>query len=205
MLQDTRRILFHDCGDRVAQLLLLAITGSKNSDIPPQQVLLVNTHLLFPHNEFSSKIRMREMTKILGFVESYRQVEMCSDVCGRADVRVPVILAGDFNGTFSLSLLNYLLTHVSQFFNMHIIFTPIIPPQGPQTGKCISLQDRRTLSRQWSKGGALTRKSGGSGLHTSRISRKSAQWTTFSTSIPTNKPWNDCRRYRTGPTSSFER
>ena len=101
-LQDTRNIFFHDCGDRVAQLLLLAVTSeksSKNVPIPPQQFLLVNTHLLFPHNEFSHKIRMREMTKILGFVESYRQVEMCSAVCGRADVRVPVILAGDLNGS----------------------------------------------------------------------------------------------------------
>lgn len=102
VLQDTRQICFHDCGDRVAQLLLLAVFGKdQDSDkkVPPQQLLLVNTHLLFPHNEFSSRIRLREMTKILGFVESYRQIEMCSDVCGRADVRVPVILTGDLNGT----------------------------------------------------------------------------------------------------------
>ena len=100
VLQDTRQIFFHDCGDRVAQLLLLAVTG-KDQDlkVPPQQLLLVNTHLLFPHNEFSSRIRLREMTKILGFVESYRQIEMCSTVCGRADVRVPVILTGDLNGS----------------------------------------------------------------------------------------------------------
>ena len=116
VLQDSRDIFFHDAGDRVAQLMLLAIqdpepspssssTAASNRHqqpkpkTPPQQFLVVNTHLLFPHNEFSSKIRMRETTKVLGFVESYRQREMCADVCGRSDVRVPVILTGDLNGS----------------------------------------------------------------------------------------------------------
>jgi hypothetical protein len=86
-------------------MLLLAIkpdaeTQAKSETlIPPQQLLCVNTHLLFPHNEYSTKIRVREMTKILGFLETYRQRELCMDVCGRGDVRVPVIIAGDFNGS----------------------------------------------------------------------------------------------------------
>jgi hypothetical protein len=99
VLQDSRDIFFHDAGDRVAQLLLLAIQDTKTPTAPPQQFLLVHTHLLFPHNEFSSKIRMREMTKILGFIESYRQRELCASVCGRSDVRIPVILTGDMNGS----------------------------------------------------------------------------------------------------------
>lgn len=104
VLQDTRNIFFHDAGDRVAQLLLLAIQGPT---VAPQQFLLVNTHLLFPHNTFSSRIRLREMTKILGFVESYRQRELCVDVCGRSDVRVPVIIMGDMNGDVNGRVYNY--------------------------------------------------------------------------------------------------
>lgn len=114
MVQDSREILFHDCGDRVAQMLLLAIqppescSPLKNEVIPYQQFILVNTHLLFPHNKYSSNIRLREVTKILGFVESYRQRELCSTICGRSDVRIPVILTGDFNGSPGGKVCNYL-------------------------------------------------------------------------------------------------
>lgn len=75
VIQDFQDIRFHDCGDRVAQMLLLAVKpeliqlNSNSSldvkDIPHQQFICVNTHLLFPHNEYSSNIRLREMTKIL--------------------------------------------------------------------------------------------------------------------------------------------
>ena len=53
---------------------------------PAQRFLCVNTHLLFPHNEYSTKIRLREITKILGYVEAYKQKELCTTICGRADV-----------------------------------------------------------------------------------------------------------------------
>ena len=101
VIQDTRHILFHDCGDRVAQMLLLALRPPKGSpkNTPSQQFIVVNTHLLFPHNEYSTKIRLREMAKILGFVDFYRVRELCSTICGRSDVRLPVIIAGDFNGS----------------------------------------------------------------------------------------------------------
>ena len=104
ILQDYRNILFHDCGDRIAQLMLLAIkptdsSGNTLPDIPYQQFICVNTHLLFPHNEYSTKIRLREVTKILGYIESYRQINLCTTICGRSDVRIPVVLVGDFNGS----------------------------------------------------------------------------------------------------------
>lgn len=97
VVQDYKNILFHDCGDRVAQLLLLALKTDNNG--PLQQFLVVNTHLLFPHNLYSTNIRVREMSKILDFVESYRQRELCRSICGRSDVRIPVIIAGDYNGS----------------------------------------------------------------------------------------------------------
>ena len=88
VVQDTRAILFHDCGDRVAQMLLLALRPPIGApeNTPAQQFICVNTHLLFPHNEYSTKIRLRELAKILGFVESYRMRELCSTICGRSDV-----------------------------------------------------------------------------------------------------------------------
>lgn len=95
---DNKDILFHDCGDRVAQLVLLGIkmsSSSKESETCSMKYFIcVNTHLLFPHNEYSTKIRVREMTKILDFVEAYRQTDLCQSVCGRSDVRIPVIIAG---------------------------------------------------------------------------------------------------------------
>ena len=97
-IQDSRDILFHDCGDRVALLLLLA-AKPKIQGAVPQQFIVINTHLLFPHNPYSTNIRLREATKILGFCELYRQRELCTTICNRADVRLPVIVTGDFNGS----------------------------------------------------------------------------------------------------------
>jgi hypothetical protein len=100
-------------------MLLLGITNAallKQSDLPEkgsrnvpmQQFILCNTHLLFPHNEYSSKIRLREAAKILGFVESYRQGQLCSSICGRSDVKIPVVLTGDFNGSPRGSVFKYI-------------------------------------------------------------------------------------------------
>ena len=105
-IQDYRNILFHDCGDRVAQMLLLSL-DVEGKNIPSQQFILVNTHLLFPHNEQSTKIRLREITKLLGFVESYKQRELCDSLCGRTDVKIPVIVTGDLNGDQDDSVLQY--------------------------------------------------------------------------------------------------
>ncbi|KAJ1429451.1 hypothetical protein B484DRAFT_396351 [Ochromonadaceae sp. CCMP2298] len=134
-IEDVRYILFHDVGDRVALMLLLALHPDQDQEgeqsqekqggqegvqgeqgqalsvarrkAPVQRFICVNTHLLFPHNPYSSKIRLREITKILGFVEGYRQKELCTSVCNRSDVRLPVILTGDFNGSPRGSVYRY--------------------------------------------------------------------------------------------------
>lgn len=99
IVQDTRDIVFHDCGDRVAKMLLLALP----SDVPGaplRQLIVVNTHLLFPHNIYSTQIRKREITKILGFVDSYRENELRrTGSSGDSVVKLPVIISGDFNGS----------------------------------------------------------------------------------------------------------
>lgn len=38
------------------------------------------------------------MTKLLGFVETYKQRELCDSICGRADAKTPVVVAGDLSG-----------------------------------------------------------------------------------------------------------
>lgn len=108
VLEDTRDILYHDCGDRVALMLVLSLLPKKGSSVPPQRFICVNTHLLFPHNEYSTKIRLREVTKLLGYVESYKQKELCTDICSRSDVRLPVIIAGDFNGSPQGAVFKYM-------------------------------------------------------------------------------------------------
>jgi endonuclease/exonuclease/phosphatase family metal-dependent hydrolase len=162
-IQDVQEILFHDCGDRVALMLLLGLrpsgqntpsmmppsstsiptdpssatdasssprslstdqlpptmspvnnqgpqlcTTDSSQERPLQRFICVNTHLLFPHNPYSSQIRLREITKILGFIEAYKQKDLCSTVCDRADVRLPVIIAGDFNGSPKGSVYKYI-------------------------------------------------------------------------------------------------
>ena len=97
IIQDYKEIMFHDCGDRVAQLLLIALDpradsntlphelhndenginyfgkaeGSGRTNLPYQQFICVNTHLLFPHNDHSTNIRLREITKILGYASFF--------------------------------------------------------------------------------------------------------------------------------------
>ena len=112
VVQDTRAILFHDCGDRVAQMLLLALRPpiGAPASTPAQQFICVNTHLLFPHNEYSTKIRLRELAKILGFVESYRMRELCSTICGRSDVSSSKKTAISFSDNYDMAnLLSFMV------------------------------------------------------------------------------------------------
>ena len=90
-----RNVLFNDCGDRVASLLHLRPRGADLGD-----VLVVNTHLLFPHNANSTLIRLRECFKILEYLHEYQELaaSAVAQVGGKAR-RLPVIMCGDFNGS----------------------------------------------------------------------------------------------------------
>ncbi|XP_031498680.1 uncharacterized calcium-binding protein At1g02270 [Nymphaea colorata] len=89
-----RELLFNDCGDRVAQLLhvrsVIPFWQNQNDDIQ-QEILIVNTHLLFPHNSSLSIVRLHQVYKILQYVEAYQEMYMLDPV--------PVILCGDWNGS----------------------------------------------------------------------------------------------------------
>ncbi|XXG66985.1 hypothetical protein AAC387_Pa06g0431 [Persea americana] len=89
-----RELLFNDFGDRVAQLLhvesVVTFWHSRNNNIH-NQVLIVNTHLLFPHNANLSIVRLHQVYKILQYVESYQEeLELTP---------MPIILCGDWNGS----------------------------------------------------------------------------------------------------------
>lgn len=60
-----REFLFNDCGDRVAQLLHVELSApfsqSRNSDVR-QEILIVNTHLLFPHDSSLSLVRLHQVS-----------------------------------------------------------------------------------------------------------------------------------------------
>lgn len=61
-----RELLFNDCGDRVAQLLHVELATPfaqcrNNNDIR-QEILIVNTHLLFPHDSSLCLVRLNQVT-----------------------------------------------------------------------------------------------------------------------------------------------
>lgn len=89
-----RELLFNDCGDRVAQLLhvelVAPILQCRNIDTR-QEILIVNTHLLFPHDSTLCIVRLHQVYKILQYVESYQKEYKLNPM--------PIILCGDWNGS----------------------------------------------------------------------------------------------------------
>lgn len=59
-----QEVHFNDCGDRVAQLLHVELASPvsqfRNNDIR-QEMLIVNTHLLFPHDSSLCTVRLRQV------------------------------------------------------------------------------------------------------------------------------------------------
>jgi hypothetical protein len=81
----------------------------KRQPYPPGDVLMVNTHLLFPHNTNSSLIRLRESFKILEYLHEYQE-KMGGEVVegGKKSRRLPVVMCGDFNGSIRGSVSRFL-------------------------------------------------------------------------------------------------
>ncbi|XP_073122587.1 uncharacterized calcium-binding protein At1g02270-like [Henckelia pumila] len=98
-----RELLFNDFGDRVAQLLhvelIAPFSQCRNSDIR-QEILIVNTHLLFPHNSSLCLERLRQVYKILQHVESYQRENKLNPL--------PILLCGDWNGSKRGHVYNFL-------------------------------------------------------------------------------------------------
>ncbi|KAM5555840.1 putative calcium-binding protein [Rosa sericea] len=89
-----RELHFNDFGDRVAQLLHVQLTAPfsqiQRGNLQ-QEILIVNTHLLFPHDSSLCIVRLHQVYKILQFVEAYQNENKLN--------HMPIILCGDWNGS----------------------------------------------------------------------------------------------------------
>ncbi|XAR52119.1 hypothetical protein NMG60_11020028 [Bertholletia excelsa] len=93
---NNRELLFNDIGDRVAQLLHVELVAPFSQCLTPsnsirQEILVVNTHLLFPHDSTLSLVRLNQVYKILQYVETYQKENKLGSL--------PIILCGDWNGS----------------------------------------------------------------------------------------------------------
>ncbi|KAE9605781.1 putative endonuclease/exonuclease/phosphatase, EF-hand domain pair [Lupinus albus] len=89
-----RELLLNDFGDRVAQLLHVQsvsplLKNQKGSF--HQEFLMVNTHLLFPHDSSFCIVRLHQVYQILQYVELYQRENRLKPM--------PIILCGDWNGS----------------------------------------------------------------------------------------------------------
>ena len=85
---DSRHIPFRDVADRVAQLLHLKGVGSALGE---EELLLLNVHLMFPHDQNATVIRLRQCAKLLGNLAKYTEKNHLSEI--------PVVICGDWNGS----------------------------------------------------------------------------------------------------------
>lgn len=90
----SREWRFNDRGDRVAQLLHVQSVipfPQSQTGIIRQETLVVNTHLMFPHNSNVCLVRLRQVYKILEYLDTYKKEYKLPSV--------PIILCGDWNGS----------------------------------------------------------------------------------------------------------
>ncbi|XP_074320414.1 putative calcium-binding protein At1g02270 isoform X2 [Silene latifolia] len=88
-----RDLKLNDFGDRVAQLIhaeLLNPFLSRSNNVK-QEILIVNTHLLFPHDSSLCLVRLHQVYEILQNVETYQKEHKLGPV--------PILLCGDWNGS----------------------------------------------------------------------------------------------------------
>lgn len=69
-----KELHFNDCGDRVAQLLHVELAFPfsqwRSSEIR-QEILIVNTHLLFPHDSTLALVRLNQVSKHLNVTSKH--------------------------------------------------------------------------------------------------------------------------------------
>ncbi|KNA10687.1 hypothetical protein SOVF_141930 [Spinacia oleracea] len=92
-LLNYRELLFNDIADRVAQVLHVEVfcdIAQKNTTNIVKEVMIVNTHLVFPHDSRYCFLRLQQVYKILQYIRSYME---------KYALLIPVILCGDWNGS----------------------------------------------------------------------------------------------------------
>ncbi|KAK1382925.1 EF-Hand 1, calcium-binding site protein [Heracleum sosnowskyi] len=100
---------YKDCvingiGDRVAQLFDVELVVPPEDQIHKSGIrtILVNTHLIFPHEYIYCFARLKQVYKILQFIESYCKESKLSSI--------PIILCGDWNGSMKGNVCRFLLS-----------------------------------------------------------------------------------------------
>ncbi|XP_031251168.1 uncharacterized calcium-binding protein At1g02270-like [Pistacia vera] len=110
-----RELLFNDFGDRVAQLVHVqsVVPFLPNQKGGQQEILIVNTHLLFPHDSSLSIVRLHQVYKILQYLEVYQRENKLNNI--------PIILCGDWNGSKRGHVYKFLRSQgfVSSYDNAH--------------------------------------------------------------------------------------
>ncbi|KAK2430179.1 hypothetical protein P8452_43625 [Trifolium repens] len=111
-----KELHFNDCGDRVAQLLHVELAfplSQCEKSVIKQEILIVNTHLLFPHDSSLCLVRLHQVYKILQYVESYQNEYQLKPL--------PIILCGDWNGSKRGHVYKFLRTQgfVSSYDTAH--------------------------------------------------------------------------------------
>ncbi|PWZ21081.1 putative calcium-binding protein [Zea mays] len=95
-----RELLFNDIGDRVAQLLhvesAMPFLQNRSTSCVHQQSLIVNTHLLFPHDHSLSIVRLRQVYKILQYIEAYLEEHKLGPL--------PIILCGSVSSVHRIGM-----------------------------------------------------------------------------------------------------
>lgn len=98
-----KECVFNGIGDRVAQLLDVELVHPEDQNHKLEmRTILVNTHLIFPHDYRYCFARLKQVYKILQFIESY---------CDEYKLpSVPIILCGDWNGSMKGNVCRFLLS-----------------------------------------------------------------------------------------------
>mmetsp|Transcript_17716 Transcript_17716/g.30508 ORF Transcript_17716/g.30508 Transcript_17716/m.30508 type:complete len:288 (+) Transcript_17716:1-864(+) len=97
-VEDVQSFQLTHPGDRVAMLLRMSLPiistdfqdKSQTGKPEYQSLIVMNTHLTFPHNRFDAFLRHKQVQNITSFVDSYIAKHSLDTAC--------VLLAGDFNG-----------------------------------------------------------------------------------------------------------
>eukprot|EP00871_Galdieria_phlegrea_P003602 jgi/Galph1/4242/GphlegSOOS_G2896.1 len=100
---DVEKYYFHDCGERLllATLLQKSFCEGKETDIV--SCLVINTHISFPHGCWGNCLRLKEVKKLMEYVDSYLELHPAQVNC--------VIISGDFNSALEDPVCEYVTNY----------------------------------------------------------------------------------------------
>ena len=88
-----------ESGEEGSSRAVVAAGGDEGESGAPSELLVANVHLLFPHNEAAARIRVREVHKLLAYIDSYKST---------LPRPPPALICGDFNGEAASTVVQFL-------------------------------------------------------------------------------------------------